>query len=434
MDFVNVVRAGGLAVGLLAVASSGCVGDDLGGAEAGLEEYESQTTGPLKSPNQTLLWSGTVGTGDPTPAVCGGNPCDSFPLTVDLPAGVWTGHSGAVQVAVRWPLQFNSLSLYVYQGSTQVASAEGIISEGEVLMIPNAPNGNYTIYVAWNPISVQPAVSYELLAEVEYDLNPMPSRDLLPDLAMRTAPNVTFDTPSFPIFGWPEPQPGDTCYPIETFEDGAQTCLRFDQVMANRGEGKLELKLAIPNDPENTATNAVQEIQTTDGTTYDRIAGSWEYHEAHGHFHYREFAQARLWQADSHGKRVGSAPVRTGHKVSFCIIDVRIDAWAEEGDLPRQYGVPRCLFPTEFDDEYSYIVSGITRGWADVYDWYLPDQYIEVSGLPDGDYVVESIADPENGIVEEDESNNCFSNVIRLRDVDLPSRSVELLGDGQKCE
>jgi hypothetical protein len=31
-----------------------------------------------------------------------------------------------------------------------------------------------------------------------------------------------------------------------------------------------------------------------------------------------------------------------------------------------------------------YLIQGITPGWADVYDWYLPDQFIEVSGVPDG--------------------------------------------------
>ena len=418
--------------GLLAAGVSGCAVE--GVDDTTLEELAAVTTGPLMSPAQTLLWSGTVDAGDATPAECAGNPCDAIPLTVDLPPGVWTGHSGAVQVAVRWTNFFNSLHLFVYQGSTLVASAEGEVSEGELLMLPNAANGEYTIYVARAPFSADASIAYELLAEVEYDINLTPSRDLLPDLVMRSAPNVVFATPSFPIFGWPEPQPGDTCFPIETAEDGAQTCLRFDQLLANRGEGPLELKLALPNDPEDLSNNTVQEVTRTDGTTYDRLAGSWEFHEAHGHFHYREFAQARLWKADAHGKKVGSAPVRVGNKVSFCIIDVKIDAWAQDGDVPRRYGVPRCLFPTEFDEEFSYIVSGISRGWADIYNWFLPDQYLEVSGLPDGDYIVESIADPANGILESDETNNCFGNLIRLKNVDLPSRSVQMLGDGKKCE
>ncbi len=162
--------------------------------------------------------------------------------------------------------------------------------------------------------------------------------------------------------------------------------------------------------------------------------GTWEFHPSHDHYHYQQFAQARLWNADKHGKRLGSAPVRTGQKVSFCIIDVIIDAWTEDGDIPRNYRVPRCLEPTEFDETFSYIVSGITRGWADTYNWFLPDQYIEVSGLPDGHYVIESIADPENGILELDESNNCFGNHIFMKNVDLPSRSVDLLGDAKKCK
>jgi hypothetical protein len=433
MKSVKLTRAGGLGVALMASTLSGCAFDAMGEDIVSVEK-KSGVDHVLTSKKKPVEWSGTIEPGDATPDVCGGNPCDSFPLQIDLPHNVWDHKPGAVQVAVRWDNLFDSLSLHVYQGDTLVASAEGEVSQGEIVMIPLAANGSYTVYVSWNPISEDEVVPYDLLAEVEYDLDLTPSRDLLPDLVMRSSPIVTFATPSFPIFGWPEPEPGDTCFPIETFEDGAHTCLRFDQVLANRGEGKLELKLAIPNDPDNPANNALQEISRTDGTTFDRVAGTWEFHPSHDHYHYQQFAQARLWNADEHGKRVGSAPVRTGQKVSFCIIDVIIDAWGEKGDIPRSYRVPRCLEPTEFDEAFSYIVSGITRGWADTYNWFLPDQYIEVSGLPDGHYIIESIADPENGILELDETNNCFGNHIFMKNVDLPSRSVDLLGDAKKCQ
>ena len=164
MNSVNLARAAGLAVGLLALAVSGCSVEGVNDAQ--LEELESVTTGPLMSPAQTLLWSGTVEPGDPTPAQCGGNPCDSFPLTVALPEDIWVGHDGAVQVAVRWPFVFDSLSLYVYQGSTLVASAEGMISEGEVLMMPSLANGEYTIYVAWNPVSTVTQACRELFGNI----------------------------------------------------------------------------------------------------------------------------------------------------------------------------------------------------------------------------------------------------------------------------
>ena len=78
-------------------------------------------------------------------------------------------------------------------------------------------------------------------------------------------------------------------------------------------------------------------------------------------------------------------------------------------------------------------MQGMTRGWADVYDWYLPGQYVEVTGVPDGVYILETLVDPDGLIEESDESNNCGSVYVRLENVDLPSRSAELLGPGPAC-
>lgn len=76
-------------------------------------------------------------------------------------------------------------------------------------------------------------------------------------------------------------------------------------------------------------------------------------------------------------------------------------------------------------DEYR---QGITRGWGDVYDWYIPDQYIEVSGVADGFYRLEFCADPFNEIEEESETNNCIVNHIWLSGVDTPDKQVRVLG------
>ena len=72
------------------------------------------------------------------------------------------------------------------------------------------------------------------------------------------------------------------------------------------------------------------------------------------------------------------------HKVSFCMADIRIDAWGEKGDGPRKYYAPDCLFPVSSDGVIDHYRQGINNGWADVYDWYIPDQYIEVTGVPNG--------------------------------------------------
>ena len=107
--------------------------------------------------------------------------------------------------------------------------------------------------------------------------------------------------------------------------------------------------------------------------------------------------------------------------------DIRIDAWGEKGDGPRKYYAPDCLFPQTSDGVTDEFRQGINRGWSDVYDWYIPDQYIEVTGVPSGFYRLEFCADPFNEIEEENEDNNCVVNHIRLSGMEGPNKKVEVL-------
>jgi hypothetical protein len=148
----------------------------------------------------------------------------------------------------------------------------------------------------------------------------------------------------------------------------------------------------------------------------------------HGHYHYSSFANALLWRSNARGQKLGTQPVAASHKVSFCMADIRIDAWAEKGDGPRKYYAPDCLNPFASNGSVDEYRQGINNGWADVYDWYIPDQYIEVTGVPSGYYRLEFCADPFNEIEEEDETNNCVVNHIRLRGMEGPNKKVEVLG------
>ena len=79
------------------------------------------------------------------------------------------------------------------------------------------------------------------------------------------------------------------------------------------------------------------------------------------------------------------------------------------------------------------LVQGVTPGWANVYDWFLPDQYIEVTGVPDGVYLLETIADPDSTILEAEESNNCGAVYVRLANTASSSPAAALLGPGPTC-
>lgn len=111
-------------------------------------------------------------------------------------------------------------------------------------------------------------------------------------------------------------------------------------------------------------------------------SGMFEWGGCHGHYHFRSFAQYRL--LDGSG-----AVVRNGKKVGFCLMDItRINTGANPSA------------------RYTCSNQGIQAGWADVYSANLSGQWIDITGVPAGNYVLEITMDPMNVIDETDETNN----------------------------
>lgn len=393
--------------------------------------------GTLRDTRQVVPFSGTLERSEATEsdvAECAATPCDQFDVVVDLPPGTWRQRTGFVEVSIRWSGFGDNLRLYVHRDGELIASGVGAVSTNQSLAVPAPANGVYRVSVAFDPDSVSELVAYEGIAEVEYAPRPRPPRPLLPDLAVRQHPQATFDTPWFDFFE-PPPSPGESCYGSEAEEQGADLCLRFDQVIANDGDGPLELRFIVPHDNTSTEHDVVQRVYWSDSADHftDRPAGSWELHPVHGHYHFHALTDSALWSAGEHGERLGSAPVRTGRKVGYCVADILLDAWAQKGNGSRTYNAPDCFFPASSDAVNDYLVQGITPGFADVYEWFVPDQFIEVSGLGDGTYVLDTIADPENAIVESDETNNCRAVLVRLTGMTSAAPTAEVLGPGPRC-
>jgi lysyl oxidase len=388
----------------------------------------------LKKVDKAVFWTGTVSLEDApnggTPFPCNQVTYDHAQIEIALPANTFSdpNRPGGVQVALRWTDEFNTLNLYVYKDGAFRGSSAGVIATAQSLLLPNPENGIYDVWVASDPgYNVDTTVAYEGLAEVEFAPAISPARRLLPDLVVRPARTLTFDTPSFPLFE-PDPPPGSSCFDSETLEDGARNCLRFDQVIANVGQAPLELRFAVPRDLDDQSTNVLQRVYWSNGLYIDQFAGNWEFHGSHHHYHYTSFAIAYLFNSNRVGEKIGFDPVRTSEKVSFCIVDIEIDAWGRKGDGVRSYFAPNCLEFQEGNAQYQYLVQGLTNGWSDVYEWYLPDQYMEVSNVPDGYYVMEFCADPDNAIEELDETNNCTYTHIHVEQVGTPQQRVINLG------
>ncbi|GGN65497.1 hypothetical protein GCM10010112_26880 [Actinoplanes lobatus] len=383
------------------------------------------------------FWTGSVRVDGPVnPAVpeCQAVHCDRLDLAVSLPPGIWR-HPGGVQVAIRWDGATEAaLGLYVYRGRTLVASSAAGVGLAQSVLIPSAANGMYTVYVSYGvtygAVDPDPVIAYEGLAEVEFNPPKYPIRDLLPDLKSMPQENVTYDNPGT-IFD-DTAQPGQSCFDSERGEQGAVQCLRFDQVLQNVGAGPLELRFSrqagvLQDEP------VVQRVYRSDGTYTDRDAGFVEFHPVHGHYHFEGFAQSELWLADASGSPVGTAPAATGDKVSFCVADTDLVTFGQKGDAPMSYPAPDCLEPKLVEGATEYFWYGMSRGWADRYNWYLPGQFIDTQGLTDGTYVLYTRVDPDDKLQEVTETDNCGSVVVRLTGLATAGPHADLLGTGPAC-
>ena len=183
----------------------------------------------------------------------------------------------------------------------------------------------------------------------------------------------------------------------ETTQPGRRL-LRLTTAIPNVGDGPLELR---GGEVGSDGTRPVyQRVLATDGGYTDHLAGEFVVHDGHGHTHFEAFAQYNLLEVTDDGG-VGEL-VAGGEKTSFALIDgVSYDLTLPDAASAAVYRV---------DDN----VQGISVGWADVYNSSLDDQWIDITGVPAGDYWLEVIVDPENRILETIETNNRARCIISL--------------------
>ena len=124
------------------------------------------------------------------------------------------------------------------------------------------------------------------------------------------------------------------------------------------------------------------------------VAGAFVFHAAHGHFHF-PFAFFGLYVENPDGS-IG-APAAVSQRDGFCIADSFIyDSTLPHAGAFGNWG--SCADPTS--------LRGLSVGAVDEYDRSDPGQSIPIPNLPDGNYWLRSIVDPNNFFIEGDKSNN----------------------------
>jgi hypothetical protein len=187
--------------------------------------------------------------------------------------------------------------------------------------------------------------------------------------------------------------------------------LFFANTIGNIGEGPLELR--AENDAATGLTNAIQEIYTHTGPIGGKgggqitlvsssTIGTFVFHPAHNHWHMEDFARYELRAINPDGST--GAVLATTDKVSFCMIDTDIF----DMTLPHyNMGLAHSCGQNARQ--------GVRVGRGDTYSASLPDQFIDITTIPDGTYRLVSVADPNatgrpgGRLIELNDHNNAAS-------------------------
>jgi hypothetical protein len=117
------------------------------------------------------------------------------------------------------------------------------------------------------------------------------------------------------------------------------------------------------------------------------------YSECHDHYHFDSYAEYELLSSDE------TCVAAQGHKQAFCLLDYYSYPCDPEGTDPA---VPDCrrLAGYTCDDQ------GIRRNAQDVYDASLDCQWVDVTDVPEGDYVLRIRINTEHLLGEQSYANN----------------------------
>lgn len=213
--------------------------------------------------------------------------------------------------------------------------------------------------------------------------------------ATHDLPDLVGDAPALPYL---------QRYTVDTHGIGQvnRLLMRFDGYVLNDGAGPLDFQ----GDP--TGGTVVQYVQPTGGGPLTPWAyGPGEARpdfvfstaDGHNHWHLQAAVEYSLWD------ETRTAIVKPGSKTGFCLYD--IDRIHTQGPSTAVYdGTMTGDFCRRGDPAATSLRTGVSAGWRDVYDAGLAMQWVDVSDVAPGRYVLAARPDPDDVVRESDEGNN----------------------------
>lgn len=206
--------------------------------------------------------------------------------------------------------------------------------------------------------------------------------------------------------------------------------LRFGSIIRNIGDGPLEARGT--GRVKRHMNQIRQVIRRQDGSTRivtpPDVTGFYA-GDGHNHWHVSSFVVATLYPVVASGEVEPSA-VRSLRKIGFCLTDsLRVPPEVQPPNAAASRAYPYTGCGTSKSQSFKM---GISVGWADEYPASIAYQWVNVTGLPVGDYRLCTTPNPDGAWLERDYTNN--SAWIDLR-VNIGAKQVTIIGQGEtNCE
>ncbi len=391
---------------------------------------EGAVVGRLRLGSATF-WNGgyvadrVITTRLPTSAACEVAHCFTYALDV-----LQKAHR--LRVAIDTPSRETSFTVEVLDPSGAVAGSATNSNRFNIeAFVPEPAPGRWTVRVVPRDAAY---ARFRLRAKAERaPVRPATRTRLLPNLQATPPYEFGFVAPANPLNGLYPPDtvnpPLDvlgqhplSCAADESVEDGARRCLRLTTGPRNAGPGPMDLRyVPAENQLGLLAEGPVtQHIRWSDGSETTRPAGGFLFHKTHAHYHFQDILDYSIYRVTD--PRKGTlVPAGRGTKAGFSPADQLFADWMRfdqtDGEFVEGASTARSIGESTF---------GLSVGWGDVYRWQRPGQYVEFAGDGDGLYVVRSVVDIKDRVLETDETDNAAYAYVQIT-----GESVRIIERGQ---
>jgi len=277
---------------------------------------------------------------------------------------------------------------------TTFSSGEGLYSAERLMLDPDVGTWNVTV----TPERVSDS-AFRMRAKLEARPPSLgvAKGPVLPNLQVLPPHEATFLTPVTNGAFANDPQGLDlqgaeSCHSEEHAEDAAVRCLRFAFGVRNTGLAPLQLHHSGPMGLDH---DLIQRVELAQGGFRDRPAGIARYHKTHGHYHHHDAVGLRLFRVPD-PDRGELEPAGAERSKGF----------AHRNELLRDW---HRFYPT-----WNHYGFGLAAGWADIYEWDRPGNYIDFGTNGDGYYLIRMWADPVSGVAESNERDNVGYTYFRV--------------------